>query len=141
MCEVSGTGRIWVRPTSGIPDIHVSHARVYTANVSARVRACVCVSAAGMCQGIRGLKERRLNVVRVLGTTVAISDFIGASRTEWVLESESSMETLESQRSWTMGVLTPRGAGIGRGGGRGGPEAKERHSFAATTTRLLIRQT
>lgn len=60
-------------------------------------RLRVCVSVAGMCQGIKGLKERRLNVVRVLRTTVEISDFISASRIEWNLESESSMETLESQ--------------------------------------------
>ncbi len=30
---VSGTRWIWVRPTSGISGIHISHARVYTANV------------------------------------------------------------------------------------------------------------
>lgn len=28
-----GTHRIWVRPTSGIPGIRISPARVYTANV------------------------------------------------------------------------------------------------------------
>lgn len=43
MCEMSGTLGIWVRPTSGIPGIHISSPRVYTANAS----DCVCVSVGG----------------------------------------------------------------------------------------------